>query len=1457
MRGAVERHLAVLREAVAAHGGVLFKVVGDATQSAFSAAPDALAAAMQSQQTLLAEQWLDAIGAPRVRMALHAGEATPRDGDYLAAPLNRLARLLAAGHGCQMLVTEVVERLVIGSLPAGASLHSLGTHRLRDLQEPEEVFQIVAPGLPEQFPPLRSLPAHPTNLTTPPTTLFGREEEVAMVLRLLNEGARLVTLTGAGGTGKTRLGQAVAAEVLDRYPDGVLFVDLSPLRDATLVLSTIAATLGVREVTGQALRDTLVAYLESKSLLLVLDNMEHVLAAAAEIAAVVAACSQLVMLTTSREPLHLRAEREIVVAPLPYPAPGLRLSPDELAAVPAVALFVDRAVAANAGFALTASNAAAIAVICQRLEGLPLAIELAAARMKVMGPDALLSRLVSRLPLLTGGARDLPARQQTLRETIAWSFDLLARDEQVLFRRLAIFAGGWTLEAAEEVASLDGERDVLAVLTSLVDKSLVWLDQHAPEPRYRMLETVREFAWDELQQAGEVDDLRDRQAAWVLGLGERLWTALMRGPVAPQWLTRSVPEIDNVRAALVRLDETGDVDGLLRLTGSLFAYWLAGGFRQEGQAWVHRALMSEGGRDQVARLRALMCAASLVRGVDRNDESSAFAHEALALAERLDDPWAASASQYSLGSLAVARGAYDEAESFFAAAMAKFDERSDADWIALVTYDRAIAAYGRGDLALAQTRLEESLRLHHAIGDTWTGAKTLDGLTRIALRRRAFQSAAAALRDSLALHREFPGREGIVAWLVPVSMLASTAGQEADAARLLGAGAALCEEYGVPLQFPDRTDIEGSTRLWEHDRVTMHGAVERHLTILREAVTAHDGALFKVIGDATQSAFATAPNAVAAAVEAQQVLLAEPWADASGRLEVRMALHAGEATPRDGDYLAAPLNRLSRLLSAGHGSQILLTEVVARLVAGQLPAGVSLRALGAHRLRDLVEPEEVFQAVVPELPDQFSPLRSLPHHPTNLTAPPTALIGREVEVAAVLRLLDEGARLVTLTGPGGTGKTRLAQEVAVEVLERYEDGVFFVDLSPLRDAALVVPTIAAALYVREAPGQAIRESLAAHFSRKRQLVVLDNCEQVLDAAPDVAALLAACSKLAILATSREPLHVRAEREFLVPPLPLPAADRLLPIEELARISAIALFVERATASQPDFALTADNASAVAAICRRLDGLPLAIELAAARVKVLPPAALLARLEKRLPLLTGGGRDLPARQRTMRDAIAWSYDLLAPGEQVLFRRLAVFAGGFTLTAAEAMEDPDGEPGAFDGVAALLEHSLLRQTPSIGDEPRYLMLETVREFGLERLAAEGEEDEARQRHARHYLRLSDELSHSAWGVLHSQSRLARMATELDNVRLALAWCDEHHEIHALLRMSSVFWMLWHARGLYREGLALVERALARSSRNASVARIKALNGAGVMAVFHGDYARAATLIDEERALAEETR
>jgi predicted ATPase len=435
-----------------------------------------------------------------------------------------------------------------------------------------------------------------------------------------------------------------------------------------------------------------------------------------------------------------------------------------------------------------------------------------------------------------------------------------------------------------------------------------------------------------------------------------------------------------------------------------------------------------------------------------------------------------------------------------------------------------------------------------------------------------------------------------------------------------------------------------------------------------------------------------------------------------------MAVHTGTVEERGGDYFGPTLNRVARLLSAGHGGQVLLSLSTEELVRDRLPLGIGLRDLGVRRLKDLFGPEHVFQLTAPGLPASFPPLKTLDVRLNNLPIQPTPLLGREREVAEIAGLLRrEDVRLLTLTGTGGTGKTRLALQSAAEMIDEFEDGVFFVALSPVSDPHLVASALAGALSVSESAGRALKEDLRNFLSNKELLLVLDNFEQVVDAAPLVGELLSACPGLKVLGTSRTSLRIYGEHEYAVRPLELPDPDHLPPIETLREYEAIRLFTERAHAANTDFSLTEENAPAVAEICARLDGLPLAIELAAARVKLLSPQAMCSRLSNPLKFLTGGARDLPERQRTLRGAIAWSHALLDEGEQALFARLSVFSGGCALEAVEAVCDGEDDlpVDIFEGLSSLVDKSMLRQEEGIEEEPRFVMLETIREYARERL------------------------------------------------------------------------------------------------------------------------------------------
>jgi predicted ATPase/class 3 adenylate cyclase len=639
------------------------------------------------------------------------------------------------------------------------------------------------------------------------------------------------------------------------------------------------------------------------------------------------------------------------------------------------------------------------------------------------------------------------------------------------------------------------------------------------------------------------------------------------------------------------------------------------------------------------------------------------------------------------------------------------------------------------------------------------------------------------------------------------------------------------------------TDIEGSSRMWEESPATMRAALARHDEILRSVIEANGGHVFKTVGDAFCAAFPTAPEALEVALAAQRALLVDrDWIEAGPPL-VRMALHTGSAEERDGDYFGPPLNRVARLLSAAHGGQTLLSLPAQELVRDQLPVDAQLRDLGDHRLKDLARPERVFELLAPDLPAGFPPLRTLESRPNNLPMQPTLLVGREREVGEVRgRILAPEVRLLTLTGPGGTGKTRLALQAAADLLEEFVDGVFFVALATISDPTLVVPTVAQALGVRESGDRPLTEGVRDYLKDKRLLLVLDNFEQVLEAAPMSGELLSA-PQVKVLATSRIPLGVYGEHEYTVPPLSVPDTKRLPGLEALSHYEAVRLFIERATAAKADFAVTSENAPAVAEICARLDGLPLAIELAAARVKLLPPRAMLGRLGRRLKLLTGGARDLPERQRTLRGAIEWSHALLDEGEKTLFARMAVFSGGRTLDAIEAVCDAGGDLplDTFEGVSSLLDKSLLRQEEGPEGEPRFVMLETIHEYARERLQDSGEAEEIGRAHIRYFLALAEEAAPELTGA-DQVSWMDRLEAEHDNFRAALSRSLEPGDAESALRIGGALWRFWNVRGHFSEGRHWLGTGLSGGGAAPVGVRGEASLGLGYLELRQGDYVRA---------------
>jgi predicted ATPase/class 3 adenylate cyclase len=607
------------------------------------------------------------------------------------------------------------------------------------------------------------------------------------------------------------------------------------------------------------------------------------------------------------------------------------------------------------------------------------------------------------------------------------------------------------------------------------------------------------------------------------------------------------------------------------------------------------------------------------------------------------------------------------------------------------------------------------------------------------------------------------------------------------------------------------TDIEGNTPLWERDPQAMDAAMQIHNAILRQAIESNGGAVFKVIGDEFQAAFPTAPQALQAALDVQRGLLSAQWNEL-GPLRVRMGIHTGEAhLDEHGDEYAVShtKNRGHRVMEAGHGGQILLSQESADLCARSLPEGMSLKNLGEYHIRNLTLPERFFQVVAPDLPKDFPPLRTQVEPKHNLPTQLTSFVGREVEIKQVEFLLEKN-RLVTLTGAGGSGKTRLALRVAEDLIGQngekfltFKDGLWLLELAPLGDPQLIPQVIASIFGLREDQSRSIQTALLDYLSEKQLLLIFDNCEHLIAECAELAEVIVRnCPGVKILASSREALGVEGEAPFYVPSLTSPDPTHLPPSAELLEYAAVALFVERAQQVLPGFNITEKNARFLAQICRRLDGIPLAIELAAARVKVLNLEQIAARLDDRFRLLTGGSRRALPRHQTLRALIDWSYGLLSKAEQALLRRLSVFAGGWTLEAAEAI---CSETEVLDLLAQLVNKSLVITDCDGGEVCRYGMLETIRQYAQEKLLESDEAEALRDRHLDYYLRFAQEAEPD----LKSNkipSRLEQLDAELDNLRMALGWAFsgvKGARIESGLNLASTLRNYWEIRGLLGEG------------------------------------------------------
>jgi predicted ATPase/class 3 adenylate cyclase/Tfp pilus assembly protein PilF len=787
----------LLRETWSSHHGIVLGTQGDSFFVAFSNVMDAIHAVVRSQRALAAHRWEDDV-AVRVRMGLHTGEAQITELGYVGIDVHRAARIAAAAHGGQILLSQSTHDLVASQLPSGLTLQDLGKHRLKDLRQPRQLFQLVIPDLPTEFPPIKSLDALLNNLPMQLTSFIGRQKELSELQDLLKS-THLLTLTGPGGSGKTRLALQVASEMIDQFRNGVFFIALAPISDPRLVASAIAQPLGIKETAGRSIADNLQEYLRGKSLLLILDNFEQVISAAPFVAQLLATCHELRILITSREGLRISGEQEYPVPPLVLPDLAGPLSNESLSQYPAVELFVQRAKAAKPDFRITNETAPVIAEICHRLDGLPLAIELAAARIRLFSPRTMLDRLANRLEFLSGGARDLPARQQTLRNAIAWSYDLLDEKEQRLFRRLSVFVSGCMIDAVEALAEDPLERiSILGELGSLVDKSLLrQIDDAQGEPRFMMLELLHEFGLEQLAASGEQESIRLWHAQFFLLLAEQAESKLESAEQL-EWVNRMEQEHDNLRSALTwSMTADSGREICVRLATTLGLFWEVRGYFSEGRERVSAVLATDAAQGQtLARSRLLARAAELAYRQSDYPATIAFAEESLEISRKIEDKQGIASALIKLGNAATEVGDYKTASAYLEECLGIWRVLDDRHGTARALISSGWVALRAGDDQLAKARLEEALSISRDLGDTRSIGFELSGLGEVALRQGDYASATRLLEESLALRRQLGNKWGVGVSLGTLGWVAICQGDWARAAERLGESLQVRHEIG-------------------------------------------------------------------------------------------------------------------------------------------------------------------------------------------------------------------------------------------------------------------------------------------------------------------------------------------------------------------------------------------------------------------------------------------------------------------------------------------------------------------------------------------------------------------------------------------------------------------------------------------------------------------------------------
>ncbi|MBI4728415.1 MAG: tetratricopeptide repeat protein [Acidobacteria bacterium] len=830
MSAALRTHDRIMWDTVERHGGRVVKArgEGDSIFAVFPEATEAVIASADAQLALAAETWPEGVSI-RVRAALHTGEAETREEDYYGPVVNRCARLRATAYGGQTVISGTTGALVADRLPERWTLRDLGLHRLKDLARPERVFQLCHPDLPGEFPPLKSLSALPHNLPVQMTSFVGRERELGEVREALGR-SRLLTLAGPGGSGKTRLALQAAADLLEEFPDGIWLAALAAVSDPGLVEATVASAAGIREQPGRSLGETLVESLGPKRLLILLDNCEHLVDACAGFAdTLLASCEGVRILATSREILRVPGETVLRVPSLSVP--DGTVAPEALERFESVRLFSERARLSVPGFAITPETAGPVAEICRRLDGIPLAIELAAARLASLSVGQIAARLDDRFRLLTGGSRAALPRQQTLRALIEWSVDLLSEEERALFERLSVFAGPFSLEAAEAVCSGEDlpEPDVVPLLSALVDKSLVSPDERDEGIRYSMLESVRRLARERLAARGDAPVL-DRHLDWFLTWASRAAGAL-QGPEQGRWLDLLDRDHDNLRAALDRSLQNGREEAGLRLAGALGPFWSRRGYLTEGRAWLDRILDASERSESEPRARAFLAAGVFAWYQGKRDSARSCYEESLSLARGLGNRALEADALNNLAILADDEARYGEARALYEEALGVRRALGDRAGTAEVLGNLGIVSGQEGDYVAARSVLEECLRAYRDLGETSRIADVLANVGWAAEQEGDLARARECHEESLTIRRELGNPWGIANSLGNLGGIACDSGDSAEARRLFEEALAIQRDLG------DREGIGHSLHGLGCAAIA-EGDLERARSLLLEALTA-------------------------------------------------------------------------------------------------------------------------------------------------------------------------------------------------------------------------------------------------------------------------------------------------------------------------------------------------------------------------------------------------------------------------------------------------------------------------------------------------------------------------------------------------------------------------------------------------------------------------------------------